>query len=150
MERQEIKLILDDALLDEYTEYYFKKHPRARKKPIEKPRHPSMNQWMILPRIQMNALKQKWKDFGVWWMDKLGYRDLMLDNFEIEEIVYMDTRRRTDIDNYTMKFLHDSLTEAGFIVDDDSKHFKKLIMKVDYDKEHPRTEIIVRILDKEE
>ncbi len=150
MERQEIKLILDDALLDEYTEYYFKKHPRARKKPIEKPRHPSMNQWMILPRIQMNALKQKWKDFGVWWMDKLGYRDLMLDNFEIEEIVYMDTRRRTDIDNYTMKFLHDSLTEAGFIVDDDSKHFKKLTMKVDYDKEHPRTEIIVRILDKEE
>lgn len=136
-------LILDDNLLEEYNEYYFKKHPRARKVPIPKPRHPSMNEWMILRRTQMNALKQRWKEFGVWWINKLGYQDKKLENFEVEETVYMDSRRRADADNFTAKFLHDSFTESGFIIDDDYKHFRKLTMMVDYDKEWPRTEIKV-------
>ena len=38
-----IKLILDNDLLEKYNEYYFKIHPRAKKKPIEKPRHTSLN-----------------------------------------------------------------------------------------------------------
>ena len=33
-----IKLILDNDVLDKYNEYYFKQHPRAKKKPIEKRR----------------------------------------------------------------------------------------------------------------
>ncbi len=53
----EYKIIIDQALVDEYCEYYFKLHPKAKKKPIEKPMHPSLNTWMILPRIQMNSLK---------------------------------------------------------------------------------------------
>ena len=143
---EEIKLIIDDALLDEYADYYFKQHPRARKKPIEKPWHPSINQWMILPRIQMNALKQKWKDFVVWWIDKLGYTDLMLDNFEIEEIIYFPTKKRADIQNFISKFIDDGFVASGFIIDDDYKHMKKIIMSIEYDKNYPRTEIIIRTL----
>ena len=146
---EEIKLIIDDALLDEYADYYFKKHPRARKKPIEKPWHPSINQWMILPRIQMNALKQKWKDFGVWWIEKLGYTDMMLRSFDMTFTVFRNTRRRVDPDNCCPKMILDSFTESGFIVDDDGKHLHSLTLKTDYDKEHPRTEILVRILDEE-
>ena len=54
-----IKLILDNKALERYNTYYFLEHPRAKKKPIEKPYHPSINTWCILPRIQMNTLKQK-------------------------------------------------------------------------------------------
>lgn len=144
---KEIKLVLDNDVLERYNEYYFKNHPRARKKPIEKPRHPSINVWCILPRIQMNDLKQKWKDFGVWWIKDLGLDGMMLDNFEVIQTVYFDSKRRSDIDNFTGKFIHDSWSEARFIVDDDYRHFKSLTMKCDYDKEYPRTEFIVRILD---
>ena len=56
-----IKIIIDNDVVERYNEYYFSQHPKAKKKPIEKPMHPSINQWCILPRIQMNALKQKWK-----------------------------------------------------------------------------------------
>lgn len=141
---KEIKMILDQKLLDEYSEYYFKEHPKAQKKPIEKPWHPSINEWMIMPRPQMNALKQKWKDFMVWWVDKLGYTKLGLDNFEITETVYRNNNRRFDIDNSVFKFGHDGLTESGLIVDDDYKHMKKLTMMVDVDPDWPRTEIVIR------
>jgi len=39
----EYKLIIDQKLVDEYNKYYFKQHPRAKKKPIEKPIMPTLN-----------------------------------------------------------------------------------------------------------
>lgn len=141
---KELKLVLDDDVLDRYNEYYFNKHPRAKNKPIDKPRHPSINTWCILPRIQMNALKQKWKDFGCWWIKDLGYENMQLDNFDIIITVFFDTKRRHDVDNQVPKFLLDSFTEAGFIIDDDEKHLHSLTLKTGYDKDYPRTEIIVK------
>lgn len=138
-----IKLVLDQSVLDRYNEYYFKQHPRAKKVPIEHPYHPSINAWCILPRIQMNALKQRWKDFGTWWLTDLGYKDLKLDSFSITETVFFNTRRRHDVDNQVPKFLLDAFTEAGFIVDDDEKHLHSLTLKTEYDKENPRTEFKV-------
>ena len=32
----------------------------------------------------MNALKQQWKQFIIWWINDLGYTDMKLDNFDIE------------------------------------------------------------------
>ena len=58
---ENIKLVIDNNTLSEYEKYYFKVHPRASKKPIENPYHPTINQWMIMKRPMMNALKQKWK-----------------------------------------------------------------------------------------
>ena len=146
---EEIKLILDEALLDEYAKYYFKQHPKARKKPIEKPWHPSINEWMVMPRPQMNALKQKWKDFVVWWIGKLGYSNFMLNNFEMVITVFKGTRRRVDPDNQAPKMILDGMTAAGFIIDDDGSHLHSLTLKTDYDKEWPRTEIILRPCDGE-
>lgn len=54
-------MVIDNSTLCEYEKYYFKKHPRASKKPIENPYHPTINQWMIMKRPMMNALKQKLK-----------------------------------------------------------------------------------------
>lgn len=138
-----IKIVIDNSTIDEYAEYYFKQHPRARKKPIERPTIPSLNTWIILPRQQMNALKQKHKEFGIWLIKKLGLQNLQLDRFEMEFKIYMPTKRRSDNDNFVPKFILDAFTESGFIIDDDNKHLTKLIITSGYDKENPRTEIFI-------
>ena len=147
---EEIKLILDNELLDEYAEYYFDHHPRATTRAIIKPRHPSMNEWMIMKRQQMNATKQKWKEFAVWWIEKLGYTNLKLDSFEIIITVFFDSRRRVDPDNQVPKFLLDGFSTSGFIVDDSSHHLHSLTLRCDYDNEWPRTEVLVKVLDETE
>ena len=140
----EYRIVIDNALVNEYCLFYFKQHPRAKKRPIDRPIHPSLNQWMILPRIQMNALKQKWKDFGKYVVKKHGLQNKRLEEFDMEFSVFMPTKRRIDPDNTCPKFLLDAFTESGFIVDDDSKHLHSLVLKAGYDKDNPRTEIIVK------
>ena len=97
------------AVLDEYNKYYFGKHPRAKKVPIDKPTIPSLNTWIILPRMQMNALKQKHKEFGIWWINKLGYQNMKLNEFEMDFYIYMPTKRRADNDNFVPKFNNSGL-----------------------------------------
>ena len=75
---KEIKLVIDNNTLSDYEKYYFKNHPRASKKPIDNPYHPSINTWMIMKRPMMNALKQKWKDFIIWFIDNQGYSNLQI------------------------------------------------------------------------
>ena len=136
-----IQLILDNEVLDKYSEYYFSLHPKARKKPIEHPYHPSINTWFILRRPELNALKQKWKDFIVWWIGDLGFTDKQLDDVKMKFTVYFPTKRRHDVDNQVPKFILDGFTEAGFIVDDDESHLRELTLTTAYDKTNPRTVI---------
>lgn len=133
--------MIDKALLEEYNAEYFENHKRAKKAPIEHPYHPSLNVWATMPRVQANALKQKWKDFGVWWLTKLGLNNLHLEKVRITSVTYLPTRRRADADNYVPKMLLDSFVAAGLIDDDDYNHIESLTMAVSYDKENPRTEI---------
>ena len=95
----QIKLIIDNNVLQEYELYYFAIHPRASKKPIQHPYHESINAWMIMKRPMMNALKQKWKDFIVWFVGAQGYTNLRIERCEIEQTVYYPNNRRHDIDN---------------------------------------------------
>ena len=144
----EYKLVLDNSVINDYTEFYFSQHPRAKKKPIDRPIQPSLNQILILPRIQMNDLKQKWKHFAVWWINRLGLQDLRLDKFEMEVGIYMPTKRRFDLDNHgNCKLILDGFTESGFIIDDDCNHLTKMILYGGYDKDNPRTEFIFRTIE---
>lgn len=136
-----IKLVIDKNTLLEYEKYYFGKHPKAHKKPIEKPYHPSINAWMIMKRPMMNALKQKWKDFIVWFIDNQGYSNLRIEKCEMIFTTYYETNRRHDIDNACPKFILDGFSKSGFIIDDDSSHISSLTMCCSLDKENPRTEI---------
>lgn len=142
----ELKIIIDQNTIDRYAEFYFQMHPKAKKVPIAKPRHPSINEWFILPRPQMNALKQKWKNFGCWLIRNMGYENMKLERFSISITVFFENRIRRDVDNQVPKFLLDAFTESGFIVDDDMKHLKSLTLSAGYDSDHPRTEIIVTLL----
>ena len=102
-----IILTIDQKTLDLYTKYYFLEHPRAKKIPIEKPWHPSINTWMILPRIQMNALKQKWKEFVKFWVKINKMDNRQLDDFDLIVTVFFNTKRRHDVDNQIPKFILD-------------------------------------------
>ena len=143
----EYKLVIDQAVVDAYNQYYFAQHPRAKKKPIEKPIHPTMNSWMILPRIQMNVLKQKWKDFIVFVIKYYGYENLQISKCVMTFTTFVDNHRKMDVDAFCPKFILDGMTEAKFLVDDNHEILQALTLKIGYDKENPRTEIIIRTLE---
>lgn len=138
------KLILDKEVLERYSQHYFSLHPKARKVPFEQPYHPSLNVWMRLRRPEMNALKQKWKDFIVWWLKDLGLEETKLEKFEVTFTVYFSTKRRHDLDNQVPKFILDGFVEEGLFPDDDEHHLTSLTYKSGYDKENPRTEIEIK------
>ncbi|MBR5014247.1 MAG: hypothetical protein IKY16_06540 [Bacteroidales bacterium] len=145
-----IHLVFDSDTIDAYSEYYFSIHRKAHKRPIAHPYHESINEWMIMKRPMMNALKGKWKDFIVWFIEKQGYANLHIPQCEMEFITYYYTNRRHDIDNSVPKFILDGFCESGFIVDDDHKHIQKLTLRCGVDTERPRTEIIVNIINNKE
>lgn len=136
-------IIIDNDILNEYTKYYFLKYPKRKKEPIPKPITPSINQWMVMLRPQMNKVKQDWKEFIVWVVDFYGYTNANIQICDMELNIYFDTKRRHDSDNYSPKFINDGLTESGMLVDDDFSHIRKLTISGDYDKLNPRMEIIL-------
>lgn len=140
---KQYKLIFDDNILDEYLKYYFKKYPRRHKIPIDSPLHPSINKWFVMKRPQMNDLKQKWKEFGVWVVKKYGYDNLNIQHAKITYRFFFKTKRRQDNDNRSPKFINDALTESHMIIDDNYTYLNPLIIYGEYDKEHPRMEIII-------
>lgn len=146
---KKIKLIINNNTLREYEKHYFSIHKKASKKPIAQPYHESINKWMIMKRPMMNALKQKWKDFIVWFIENQGYSNLRIEKCEMRFSTFYSTGRRHDIDNGCPKFILDGLCDSGFIVDDDSEHITSLTMRCSVDRENPRTEIEVIIKDKE-
>lgn len=145
MNIQVIKLVVDNTALEDYEKVYFANHPRAKKKPIAHPYHESINQWMIMKRPQMNALKRRWKEFIAWFIENSEYRDMHIEQCELRFTTYYGTARRHDIDNGCPKFILDGLCENGFIIDDDSKHITSLTMQCFVDTENPRTEIEVYV-----
>lgn len=142
---QVLKLVIDNTALREYEKVYFAEHPKAKKKPISQPYHESINKWMIMKRPQMNALKQKWKEFISWIVENSEYSDVHIEQCEIKFITYYGTARRHDIDNGCPKFIIDGLCENGFIIDDDSKHITSLTMQCFVDTANPRTEIEIYV-----
>ena len=140
-EVKNMRLVIDNNTLEKYEQFYFRLHPKATKKPIENPYHPTMNVWMIMKRPMMNALKQRWKDFIVWFIKEQGYANLHIDKCEMKFITYYKTNRRHDVDAASPKFILDGFTESGFIIDDDSTHLVSLTLECYVNKESPRTEI---------
>lgn len=138
-----IRIVLDDESVVHYNMYYLLKHPRAKKKPIQSPIHPSLNSWMILKRPVMNSLKQRYKDYIVFMAEECGLSGMHIDHCEITLQYYFPTNRRHDCDNYTPKFYLDGLTAADVIADDDFTHVTSLHTYGHIDRENPRVEMII-------
>ena len=145
----EYKIVIDQQIVDEYNEYYFKHHPYARKKAVERPIMPTLNQIFILQRKQIANLKAKYKEFGIWLVKRYGFDNLRLEKFELDVHVYMPTRRRFDLDNCVggVKLLADAFTETQMIVDDNCGNMTKLTVTGGYDKDNPRSEYILRVVE---
>lgn len=141
---EDIALVIDRTVMERYYDVYFELHPRAQKVPLPYPYHESINKWMIMKRPMMNALKQKWKDFIVWFVNAQGYANLRITRCDIEFHTYYSTGRRHDTDNSCPKFIIDGLCESGLLADDDSDHVASLLLKCFVDKDRPRTEIYIR------
>ena len=146
---KKIKLTFDRLDLIRYEDYYFKQHPKAKKSPIKNPYHESINVWMIMKRPMMNALKQRWKAFIMWFIEDQGYTNLRIDRCELTYTVFFPNHRRHDPDNTVPKFINDGLVESGFLIDDDCEHILSLTLKCAVDEVRPRTEIVVKIHDEQ-
>lgn len=135
-EQNIIEIEFTQELLDEWLKIYFKKHPRARKLPIETPAHPSLNKWIILKRIPMNVLKQNYKDFCEYVIHYYGLEMLGISKCKCEFITYVSTKTRIDLDNTTPKMILDGLTAeaSGVIVDDGYSCINELTLKGEYHK----------------
>jgi hypothetical protein len=141
-----IKLSITKETLDRYFKYYFFHNPKRKKNPIEAPTHPSINRWMTMNRIQLNELKQQWKQFIIWYIEReVKMKDLRILRCDMEFVSYFKTKIRKDNDNTVPKFILDGLVDSGFIIDDDSLHLERLILRCGYDKLNPRTEIYVYV-----
>lgn len=141
-----ILIVINKKILEEYYTYYFKKYPKRKKKPIDKPIPPSLNKWMVMKRPQMNNEKQVWKEFIVWLINRYNLNNLKINKAIMTFTYYFDSHRRHDADNYTPKNIMDGFTESGLLIDDDLDHIKMLCIQGDYDKENPRTEILIEVL----
>lgn len=140
-ENMEYLLMIDEDDIEKYAQHYFREHPRARKYPIANPYHPSINEWMIMQRPEMNGTKQKWKDFMVWLVHSQGYANLRIEKCDIEVFTYYRTNRPHDPDNSVPKFILDGLVEAEMIIRDDHRHVLSLKLQCGVDRDNPRTEI---------
>ena len=135
-EKDVIEIEFTEELLEMWTKEYMKKHPRTKKKPIQFSSHPSLNTWIILRRPMMNSLKQRWANFTEYVVDYYGLRDLGISKCKLTYIVYKDSKRRSDVDNYTPKMILDgfSAEHSGLIVDDSSDVIEELTIRIEYRK----------------
>lgn len=62
----------------------------------------------------------------------------------VQIIYYCKTKRRRDpSDNYAPKFLMDALVQGGILVDDSGDLVDVAPVKIELDREGPRTEIFI-------
>lgn len=142
----EIKIVIDNKVLDEYRKYYFDKYPKRRVVPIKKSIAPSLNYFTSIKRIVQNSLKQKYKEFSIWLASYYKIADLNLNKAEFEYTFFFPDHRRRDFDNLllTPKLINDGFVDARVILDDNGENLLIKLNPFQYDKANPRTEIIIR------
>lgn len=98
---------------------------------------------MIIPS---RAYRQYEKDCGVF----LTHVEPFLSPCNVKCLFFMPTRRRVDLNNL-LNCITDVLVKHGILMDDNSNIIKSFDgSRVYYDKENPRTEIIISEYEEEE
>ena len=142
-----IFLIINQADVDEFNKIYFEKHPRAKIPPIKAPQHPSINEYTIMNNQAANKLKQNWKDFINWILQKHELIGLNIKRCKITYRTYFRTAHRHDADNVSPKYIFDAFVDSKFIIDDDLDHIVSLTIEGGIDKKNPRMEFIVDVIE---
>jgi len=102
--------------------------------------HPSINEWKGWHYHKYNNEKKSWNE-------EMFYVTRGIEGIEgkVEVVVkyYFKTKQKRDLDNYTPKFIMDSLVHACVIEEDNSSIVTKLSVEILHDKDNPRTEILI-------
>lgn len=98
------------------------------------------------PFIKPSAAYEKYETAAIWYLNPKPRTPIDAPCCVVT-LFYMPTRHRVDLTNL-MEAAHDVLVEAGILADDNNT----IIASVDgsrvlYDKENPRTEIIIQELE---
>jgi Holliday junction resolvase RusA-like endonuclease len=110
---------------------------------------PSLNKWSRMHWAKAANIKKQWEaDIFYTFLSTSQIltkkeKDFPYMKAKIKIIYYFKTRARRDIDNMNQKFLLDGLVKAGIIADDSTKVIGQVEIQPDYDKDNPRTEIII-------
>lgn len=111
----------------------------------------SLNELLVIPdRFMMNGLKEKWGDLGEWIAKHYDIQGKMYSDAVVEFRIYGATKANRDLDNISagIKFLNDGLfVKSEAFVDDNYNHINPLITVGDYDKDNPRTEIRISLIE---
>jgi hypothetical protein len=98
----------------------------------------------------MNSVKEKWGLFGEWLSNKHGLNNKMYTNSVFELRVFSKTQANKDLDNLGggIKFINDGLiVKSGFMKDDNFNFISPLLISAEVDKDNPRTEIRITLID---
>lgn len=144
----EVQITITQQDVNDFNFLYLSQHPKSKKIPIKGPQHPSLNEYVIANNMKSNSLKQNWKEFIVFVLERRNLKDMQINTCEVEYVTFFKTQRKHDLDNITPKFIFDGLVEGGFLVGDDMSHITKLTITGGYDKENPRIELFFRHIEK--
>lgn len=148
--KEQITISFTQDLYDEWTQMYFKKHPRATKKPLLSSNVLlSMNRWIILPRMSAMTLKERWKEFVTWVVEKHGYTNLNIKRCEVDVKILYPTRKEFDLDNFSSnKYVFDGFSNANLWIDDSYTHVQKISISGEYKPKVAQLDYIITILEK--
>jgi len=165
MNEEYFTIIIDRDIMKEYDEMYFEKNPRSRKswfknnwknkkiKRVDYLYSPlSLNQLLPIDSMAYGNLKKKWGDLGLFLAEKYNISNKNYKNAVVEYRVFSETRAKKDIDNLigASKILNDCLfVKSGAFEDDNYTLLNPFIGSAEYDKNYPRTEIRISIIDED-
>ncbi|MFT9495804.1 RusA family crossover junction endodeoxyribonuclease [Anaerosolibacter sp.] len=109
---------------------------------------PSNNKYMGRGSTRTQAFtyqaeKQRWQQMIGWLVKQAKWKSEPIAKAVVEITYYFKDKIQRDPDNYSGKFILDSLVRAGVLKDDSFSNIQ-LVLKGDYDKKNPRTEVQVR------
>lgn len=102
--------------------------------------HPSINTWKAWHYHKYNLEKKRWAEM-IYYIC-LGAK-LVEGEVHVTVKYFFKDKRKRDIDNYSPKLIMDGLVGAKIIEDDNSNVVRRISVEMDYDKDNPRTEVIV-------
>ena len=150
LEEKRVVVTFNKQMIDDYTESYFKEFPKRKKLPLEflgKKRLgqlPSWNRVINCPnRIVQNQWKQELSDYTSYIIKELELIDLKLDKCIVVAKQFQPTKAKSDSDNIYLKSSLDAFVKNGVLIEDNYTVLNPCILSTFYDKENPRTEIII-------
>lgn len=103
---------------------------------------PSLNKWSRMHWAKAAEIKRQW-EADVYYT---AYSQRPKTPFKYAKITityFFKTKQRHDLDNYTPKFILDGLVKAKILLDDRAEYIGMTELIQEYDKERPRTVIII-------